>query len=510
MRNRDQKIATLNDEFDVVIVGGGINGAVSAAALSAHGVKVALLEANDFASMTSQESSNMVWGGIKYLQDFEFRLVWSLCKSRNQLLRKYPNRIKEIPFFAVVGETSPFSRNLGMLGSAAYWFFGRFKTQMPKAFSNDKIRRINSLVDVSTAKGAVQYNDAILLDNDSRFVYEFIKTAEKLGATTLNYFEVTDAAKTDSGWEVTGQDKISGDSHTIKAKALINAAGPYTKIFNDNFSLPTANEIVISKGVHLIVPHIETNGKVLTFFDDSGRLFYVLPMHDRTVIGTTDTFAFDAKEKVTDGDRDFLLAQANRCLNLPKPLTRDDIIAERCGVRPLVVKDAASLDNVDWISLSRKHVVESHKDLNAISIYGGKLTDCINVGLEVVAIAKKLGLAVKPPKKWIGEADPIIPAGLIHKVTEYHGEAGPQIARELWRRHGQDALSIVDQWSEDSNAARLVFKGLGFTYGELDFIANHENVHFPEDLLRRRTPIALLRSSEEISTAGITDFKVRD
>ncbi|MEN9692585.1 MAG: hypothetical protein RLZZ330_229 [Actinomycetota bacterium] len=506
MRNRDQKIATLNAEFDVVIVGGGINGAVSAAALVAHGVKVALLEANDFASMTSQESSNMVWGGIKYLQDFEFHLVWSLCKSRNQLLKKYPNRIKEIPFFAVVGETSPFSRNLGMLGSAAYWFFGRFKTQMPKVFSNEKIRRINSLVNVSSSKGAVQYNDAILLDNDSRFVYEFIKTAEKLGATALNYFEVTDAAKTNSGWEVTGTDKIGGGSHSLKAKVLVNAAGPYTKILNDSFSIPTANEIVISKGVHLIVPHIETNGKVLTFFDDSGRLFYVLPMHDRTVIGTTDTFASDAKEKVTDGDRDFLLAQANRCLNLPKPLTRDDIIAERCGVRPLVVKDAASLDNVDWISLSRKHVVEAHKDLNSISIYGGKLTDCINVGLEVVALAKKLGISIHPAKEWIGETDPTIPAGLIQKVTEFHGEAGPQVARELWRRHGRDALEIVDVWNEDSNAARLVFKGLGFTYGEIEFISKHENVFFTEDLLRRRTPIALLRSPEELIAAGLADF----
>lgn len=510
MRNRDQKIATLNDEFDVVIVGGGINGAVSAAALSAHGVKVALLEANDFASMTSQESSNMVWGGIKYLQDFEFKLVWSLCKSRNQLLSKYPNRIKEIPFFAVVGETSLFSRNLGLLGSAAYWFFGRFKTQMPKIFSNDKIQSINSLVNVKSAKGAVQYNDAILLDNDSRFVYDFIKTAERFDSTALNYFEVTDAVKTDSGWEVSGKDKITEQMHFLKSIVLINAAGPYTKIFNDQFAIPTTNEIVISKGVHLIVPHIETNGKVLTFFDDSGRLFYVLPMHDRTVIGTTDTFAFDAKEGVTDSDREFLLAQANRCLNLPKPLTKDDIIAERCGVRPLVVKDAASLDNVDWISLSRKHVVELHKDLNAISIYGGKLTDCINVGLEVVALTKKLGIQTKSAQSWIGEAEPAIPAGLIQKISEFHGEAGPQIARELWRRHGRNALEIVDGWEEDSSAAKVVFRGLGFTYGELEYIAKHENVYFADDLLRRRTPIALLRSREEIAAAGLDDLKVQN
>ncbi|MGA1329932.1 MAG: FAD-dependent oxidoreductase, partial [Candidatus Nanopelagicales bacterium] len=124
MSSRDQTIAALDEEIDVIIVGGGINGAVSAAALAAHGVRVVLLEANDFASMTSQESSNMIWGGIKYLQDYEFSLVWALCRSRNQLLKKYPNRVKQIPFFAVIGPTSPFSRWLGFLGSILYWFFG--------------------------------------------------------------------------------------------------------------------------------------------------------------------------------------------------------------------------------------------------------------------------------------------------------------------------------------------------------------------------------------------------
>ncbi len=500
MLNRDQTIAALSEEIDAIVIGGGINGAVSTAALAAHGVSVALIEANDFASMTSQESSNMIWGGIKYLQDYEFSLVWALCRSRNQLLERYPNRVKEIPFFAVIGPTSPFSRILGYLGSLAYWFMGRFKTQSPQIFSTTQIRKLNPLLNLDSVNGAIQYNDAILLDNDARFVYEFVKTGAKLGAKVLNYAEVTDAKPTDTGWQVTIEDKVTKRKFEVTAKSLINATGPYTRVINDEFRIPTENQIVISKGVHLIVPHIETNGKVFAFFDDKSRLFYVLPMHDRTVIGTTDTPAATADVKVTDEDRDFLLAQANRCLNLATPLTKADIISERCGVRPLVVTNAATLDDVDWISLSRKHVVELKPDLKSISIFGGKLTDCINVGYEVVELIEKLGIRTKPEVSWIGEPSIDIPRELIESVKQFQPASAHQVSQGLWRRHGAAALTIALRWQEHPTEAELVFAGLDFTVGELRHIANSEHVTKPDDLLRRRTPISLLRSAAEINS----------
>lgn len=498
MLNRDQTIAALSEEIDVIVIGGGINGAVSTAALAAHGVSVALIEANDFASMTSQESSNMIWGGIKYLQDYEFSLVWALCRSRNELLKKYPNRITEIPFFAVIGPTSPFSKLLGYLGSIAYWIFGRFQTQRPKKFTNKQIAKLNPQLNLESVKGAIQYNDAILLDNDARFVYEFIKTGDSFGAKVLNYAEVISASPTSAGWSVTVMDKINKKEFQISARSLVNATGPYARVISDEFKIPTANQIVISKGVHLIVPKIDTNGKVFAFFDDRGRLFYVLPMHDRTVIGTTDTPAATADVKVTDEDREFLLAQANRCLNLTNPLTKNDIIAERCGVRPLVVTNAATLDNVDWISLSRKHVVELKPELNAISIFGGKLTDCINVGYEVVELVKKLGIKVSAEQNWIGESAPAAPANLIDLVKEFHNQSWQQISDGLWRRHGQNAINIANRWREFPAEAGLVFAGLDFTLGELKFIAEHEHVLKQDDLLRRRTPISLLRTKSEI------------
>lgn len=498
MLNRDQTIAALAEEIDAVVVGGGINGAVSVAALSARGINVVLAESNDFASMTSQESSNMIWGGIKYLQDYEFSLVWSLCRSRNELLKKYPNRVKQIPFFAVIGPTSPFNRVLGFLGSVIYWFFGRLETQRPRIFSNSGISKINRFIRLSSTKGAIQYSDAILLDNDARFVYEFIKTASTNNAKVLNYFEIIKATPRTNGWDLVALDKISGAKISFKAKVLINAAGPYTKILTDQFEIPTDHEIVISKGVHLIVPHIETNKKVLAFFDDVGRLFYVLPMHDRTVIGTTDTPAQAANVEVTDQDRDFLLAQANRCLTLDRDLVRADIIAERCGVRPLVVSKSANLEKVDWVSLSRKHEVELNKELNSISIFGGKLTDCINIGHEVTELVMKLGIQPTKTLNWVGEPDPEIPEKLITQLSSFHTNAA-EMANQLWRRHGASAYLIVKSFSEDPSNSQLIFEGLYFTIGELKHIINTEHVLSPDDLLRRRTPLALLRSKTQIA-----------
>jgi glycerol-3-phosphate dehydrogenase len=416
----EQHFSKLSESnFDVAIIGGGINGAVSAAILSARGVKVLLVEQNDFASFTSQESSNMVWGGIKYLQTYEIPLVWSLCGSRNELMRAFPNRIKATSFFAAVGTNAPFGKILGFLGANLYWVLGRFKTKSPEVYSRIRAKEHEPLISTEGLKGAVQYDDALLLDNDARFVWDFIKSAKTNGAICLNYVKMSQARQTETGWELSLIDQITKENKQIAAKVLINATGPFAKSLNEELEIENKYTLALSKGIHLVVPQLTENQHVMAFFDEDERLFYVIPMHDRSVIGTTDTRVAQPTNEVTEADREFVLTQANRCLELFEPLTKSDIISERCGVRPLVVKQSNDLKEQDWTSLSRKHEIEVDKKKKLITIFGGKLTDCINVGKEVSDLVRKLGVKEIRNRKWYGEEIELSSSAYFKEVFEF-------------------------------------------------------------------------------------------
>jgi glycerol-3-phosphate dehydrogenase len=135
---RDANIRRMRDgHFDVLVVGAGINGAVSAASLAGRGASVALIDRGDFGSFTSQESSNLVWGGFKYLENYELPLVFGLCRSRNRLMKAYPDNIKEIGFLAALDRGAPYPPWFAAVGATAYWVIGLFGTKPPKLFDAD-------------------------------------------------------------------------------------------------------------------------------------------------------------------------------------------------------------------------------------------------------------------------------------------------------------------------------------------------------------------------------------
>lgn len=169
MAERSANIRRLRDgHFDVLVIGGGINGAVSAASLAGRGASVALIDRADFGSFTSQESSNLVWGGFKYLENYELPLVYGLCRSRNHLMKAYPDNVREIGFLATLDRSAPYAPWFAGLGAFAYWAIGQFGTKAPKVFSSERLAETEPAVRVDTARGAIQYQDAYLIDNDSR------------------------------------------------------------------------------------------------------------------------------------------------------------------------------------------------------------------------------------------------------------------------------------------------------------------------------------------------------
>ena len=487
--------------YDVVVVGAGINGAVSAAALSARGLSVLLVDQRDFGGLTSSQSSNLIWGGIKYLQSYEFGLVFKLSRARARLMRNYPTKIVNMGFFAALGPNAPFGQLLGRFGTLFYWGIGLFSTPMPALFGKSKLRQIEPTVYSEKVRGAVEYFDGVMPDNDSRFVWDFVSRGRELGATVRNYHQVDSMAKSNEGFEIGISNLLSGEKFSVRAKVVINAAGPFAKQANDLVGAKTKKDLVFSKGIHLVVRKLTSDNRVLTFWDEQGRIFYVIPMHDRSVIGTTDTRVGDPLEGVTDQDRAFVLRQINLSMTLDKPLTVEDIISERCGVRALVVDRNKDNSKSDWHKLSRKHSVETDPQ-GVISILGGKFTDCINVGEEIVHKVRKLIPVASSAKPWFGEDSTKLKTSFDINAKRLISQSviTEQVASQLWRRHGSGALAILENLETQPDAGELVFEGLAITFAELSFIAQNEEVKTAEDLLRRRLPIAMARSEQEIKS----------
>jgi glycerol-3-phosphate dehydrogenase len=508
MKLRESNIEKLKREtFDVLILGGGINGAVSAASLSAKGAKVALIDMGDFASGTSQESSNLAWGGIKYLESLEFFLVRKLCLSRNHLMRSYPSTVQEIRFFTTIERGFRFPVWFIWLGTWFYWFMGNLFTKSPRFLTKSRIHKEEPVVNTEKAAGGFEYSDAYLHDNDARFVFNFIRMSLNYGCIASNYIRSLGSKREGDFWITSVKDEITGKRFEVRSKVLINTCGPWADEVNQKSEIKTSHRHVFSKGIHLIVDQISPNKKVLTFFADDGRLFFVLPMGAKTCVGTTDTKVDTPTPRVTDEDRDFVLSNINKRLNLAKPLTKADIISERCGVRPLVVKGDSGKGK-DWVQLSRKHEVELIQEKKQLTVFGGKLTDCINVGEEVASYVRKMGIEFPyPNKRWYGEPDPAIYQEYLHQarlmnLDSYTApESSEPLSQRLWRRYGAQAIGLLENIREDPSQAEVLIKGTEYIRCEIQQAARREMVVKLEDFLRRRSKIALIERRETIQKA---------
>lgn len=506
--------------FDVVIIGGGINGAVTAAALSAQGLSVAIVDKNDFANGSSSNSSNLAWGGIKYLETGEFFLVNKLCKSRNHLMDHYPSRVKEIRFFTTINKGFRWPAWVIYIGAWFYWLIGRGRTLKPRYLSQKTIQADEPVVNAKQSIGGVEYSDCYLPGNDARFVFHFIRSAFDNGALVANYCIAKQAQfNTENNcWDVTLLDALpspelsshessSGESSknefNISAKAVINACGPYVDGFNKHIQQSTAFRHVFSKGVHLVVRRLTPSEKVLAFFASDGRLFFVIPMGEFTCIGTTDTPVDSPNAEVEQSDRDFILSNANQLLSLSEPLTQDDIIGERVGVRPLVVKNNKNT-NADWVKLSRKHEIVVDRDRRFISIFGGKITDCINVGNEVLDYCKGFGIVNSEWKKWYGEPSGEAKAKFMQQASKFPNILKPEIGRSesiaerWWRRFGKRAHDLLTDVEKDSNALNYPIPEQDYCACEIALMGREEFIETLDDFLRRRGKIALTMKKDQL------------
>ncbi|RAL20708.1 glycerol-3-phosphate dehydrogenase [Lujinxingia litoralis] len=404
-RTRQQMWDTLGEPVDLLVIGGGINGAGIARDAARRGLKVALVEARDLAYGTSSRSSKLVHGGLRYLQQFEFSLVFEAVSERRILLDIAPHLVRPLGFLFPVYRDSP--HNLLVLKAGMWLYEGLSLFRSPKRHRKLSVRDIATEEPALTRehlKGAPLYYDCST--DDARLTLESALDAIAHGATVATWTRALSFIKDEETGRIQGavvKDMLGdGALKEIRAHAVINATGPWTDRTRALSAEPTTTLLRPTKGVHIVVDHhkLPVNNAVVCFHPDDKRVLFAIPWGEQTYIGTTDTdFSGDPGQVYADcNDVDYLLTAANDYFP-EHPLTPDDVIATWAGLRPLIAPPRAPGSDISESEVSREHQIIIGED-GLITIAGGKLTTYRRMSAEVVETAIKfLRLADQLPEE---------------------------------------------------------------------------------------------------------------
>ncbi|HVK61139.1 MAG TPA: glycerol-3-phosphate dehydrogenase/oxidase [Bdellovibrionales bacterium] len=359
------------EEFDLVIIGGGITGAGAARDAASRGMKVALIEAKDFAIGTSSRSSKLIHGGIRYLENLEFGLVFEALSERRLLFEIAPHLVHPLRFVLPLykgGRVGMFKMGLGM------WLYDALSMfEAPEL--NERLSPHESLERLPLLQnrdllGSYVYSDAYM--DDDRLVLETLRSANELGALCVNHVSADDAQFTDGKVQSIGcTDRLTNKKFKIKAKHFVSTVGPWTDSVASNLLGQWKKILRPSKGVHLTFDRkrLQLNQAVVMVSDDQKRIVFGIPRHEMIIIGTTDTDyqgdPYDVGANASDVK--YLLHVASEYFPGAK-LTASDIIATYAGVRPLVDDGSASESKT-----SREHVI-IRDPRNVTFVAGGKYT----------------------------------------------------------------------------------------------------------------------------------------
>lgn len=475
--SRSEAIRRLGAEsFDLLVIGGGITGAGIAQDAAHRGLRVALVEKGDFASGTTHASSKLLHGGLRYLEQGQFRLMYEALHERNRLTRLAPGLAEWLPFLLPVYTRgwSAWRLRIGL------WLYdllagfprGRRHRWIPRAEALELAPFLNP----RGLRGAFLYYDA--RTSDTRLTLAVLRSAREGGAVAANYCEVTEFLKEgespsggDAGARITGarvRDLVGGAEFVVRARCVVNATG----VWADRVAAlddPTAEpRLRPSKGVHLLVAEDRLGGLaghppraavlIPTPYGD-GRYLFVIPWEGVVLLGPTDTpYPGDPDRIAVEGDDiAYILTAANR-LFPDLQLTEADIVGTMAGLRPLITGSAESTSQ-----LSREHRIwESGSGL--ISIAGGKLTTYRTMAAEATdLVVRRLGRGNIPSR-----------TGSIPLSNEYGA------TREALLR-------------ADPTLAEPLEPGSPWRRVDVVLSAREEMAVYPDDFLARRTPIALLR-----------------
>lgn len=432
-----------SEEFDLIVIGGGINGAGVARDASSRGMKVALIEARDFASGTSSKSSKLIHGGIRYLENLEFKLVFEALNERTRLFEMAPHLVHPLRFMIPLYEESRvgmFKMGMGM------WLYDALSLfQAPELHERlDAKESLNRMPAMRSTHllGSYVYSDAYM--DDDRLVHETLRSANAHGALCVNYVKATGARFSDGKiTHVECEDQLTHTPFAIKGRHVISSVGPWTDELGQTLFKEWKKILRPTKGIHLTLPkhRLPLSSAVVMAAEKSDRIVFGIPRHEMIIIGTTDTDYPQSPEGVTATSEDvkYLLSITDQYFPGAE-ITAQDVIASYAGVRPLV-KDESETEG----KTSREHTII--RDPRGVTfVAGGKYTtyrlmceQTVNVALKSFSLHDRVRF---------GKADTMSPLS-------------PYTSSELFYQ----SLSLVDVWSQKLKRPRSEVQLLAERYG---------------------------------------------
>ena len=348
--------------YDIFIIGGGINGAGIARDAAGRGLKVFLAEKNKVGSATSSWSSKLIHGGLRYLENYEFKLVRESLKEREVITKIAPKITKPIPF--IIPHTKKLrSKLLIRLGMFLYDNLGG-KTKIPKSSKINFNKKFTNILQ-SHYKVGFQYYDVQV--DDKKLVEININDAKKLGANVIENRKVINAKRLNEGWEIT-----LDNNELVKSKILINAAGPWiNEIVNNVIKVNSNKSIRLVRGSHIIIKKLYEEEVAFTLQNDDSRIVFVIPYkNEYSLIGTTEVDVNTPdKPKISNEEKIYLINTINK--HFVKQISQEDIVDTYSGIRPLIE------DFKEATRVTRDYVFDLNLESQnspLLNIYGGKLT----------------------------------------------------------------------------------------------------------------------------------------
>ena len=489
-QHRDAINALLTEKFDVLVLGGGITGVGAALDAASRGLRVALIEPHDLASGTSSRSSKLIHGGLRYLEQYDFRLVREALQEREALVTSLaPHLVKPVAFLYPLHEKLKDRTYVGA-GLALYDVLRGFQRALPwhKHLSQKNVAQVAPSLRQDIVTGAIKYFDAQV--DDARYTMMVARTAARHGAVIATGVSCESLIK--EGKRVVGavvKNMETGELIHVSAGVTVMCAGVWSDELHERFGLKAGYEVRMSKGAHIVLPGSTIKSDVGIILKTPVSVLFVIPWEDKWIVGTTDTeYNGDRDEPLANRDDiDYILAQANRVLE--PQLKYEDIIGVYAGLRPLVSRKA----DASTTKLSREHTVDRPAP-GFVSIAGGKYTTYRVMAEDVI------DLACKELKKEVRESAtdrlPIVGAdgynALVQQIALISAEThlSEAVVTHLLNRYGSLISEILELISEDPSLSKPLVADLPYLRAEIHYAVSHEGARSVEDVVARRTRIA--------------------